>query len=87
MQKQLLANFSIGKINDKFYAFYVRADMGGVCFGIASPEFHTSEDAHAFLVEKAKKDSTDAIKIICMEVERSFSFIADTLESDDDSST
>lgn len=80
MNAQLETNLSIGKINDKFYIFAVTQQLGGVFFSQASPAFHTSEDAHAFLVEKAKSQSTNNEKFICMEIERSFAFIVETVE-------
>jgi hypothetical protein len=76
MDNQLLSNFLIGKIEDKFYIFYMEAAFGGVKFSKSSPPFHTSEDAHSFLIEKAKEASASGCKVSCIEIVRQFIFIS-----------
>lgn len=75
MDMRLFGTFSIGKVEDKFYVFYVMAANGGVMFSQSSPPFHTEEDAHLYLIEKAKEESTAEAKVSCIEITRSFMYV------------
>lgn len=83
MQKQFLSEYLIGKIKDKYYIFTLQAMMGGVQFSPGSPAFHTEEEAHSALIERAKEASTDETKISCVEIIRNFIFIGDDVEKPD----
>lgn len=76
---QIMGNFYIGKIQEQYYAFYAMPEMGGVIYSIASPPFHTVEDAHHFLIEKAKSQSTDTFKITCVDMIQQYMFIGDEI--------
>jgi hypothetical protein len=80
MQNQFIAEHLIGKIKDKFYIFTLQAMMGGVQFTPGSQPFHTEEEAHSVLIEQAKENSTDEVKISCIEITRSFIYVGDSIE-------
>lgn len=75
MDTRLFGTFMIGKIQDKFYIFYMMAANGGVTFSKASEAFHTEEDAHLFLIKKANEESTPETKVSCIEITRSFMYV------------
>lgn len=77
----LMSTFFIGKVSDKYYVYEIQAMFGGVTFANAEGPFHTSEDAHLWLIEKAK-DMTDESQIMkCVEIERQFIFIKSAVVS------
>lgn len=68
--------YFIGKVKDKHFIFRQMAGKGGLMvFGSDGESFHTVEDAHLWLIEKAKEDSSDNIKYSCVEVEKEYLFL------------
>ena len=73
---QILGNYMIGKLSDKYYIFYVRASLGGVLFSQINDEFHTIEDAHLYLLEMAKEKSMPDNTMLIVEVAKNYMLIA-----------
>ena len=70
-----MSTFFIGRTASKYYVYEIQAMFGGVTFANAEGPFHTSEDAHLWLIDKAKSKSADDAPVNCIEVERQFVFI------------
>ena len=79
---RLHGNYMIGKILDKFYVFHERVAWGGVSFSQASDAFHTIEDAHLYLLEQSKEESTPDTTISVVEVQKNYMWISETADSD-----
>lgn len=80
MERRLYGDYMVGKIDNKFYIFYMRASLGGVSFSQASQAFHTEQEAKLFLIEKIKEDSTPETKLLLVEVVNHYMLIGETNE-------
>ncbi len=75
MDSRIYGNYFIGKIVDKFYIFHIRASLGGVSFSTESDAFHTVEDAHLWLLENCKENSTPETTLLLVEVQKEYMLI------------
>lgn len=77
MHQQLLSNFYIVKMAEKYYVFSVRVVLGGVMYSCISDAFHTETAAHLFLIEKAKEEGKmmGNMSFQCVEVLKQYAFI------------
>lgn len=78
MERRLFGDYMVGKIENKFYIFYMRASLGGVSFSLASEAFHTEQEAKLFLIENTKKNSTPETKMLLVEVVNHYMLIGET---------
>jgi hypothetical protein len=79
LTEQLLTNlFYIGKIKDKYFIFEEALDKGRMIYAAHPDPFHTIEDAHLWLIETARKLTTDKFKVLCVEIEKEYMFIRET---------
>jgi len=74
MQSQV-CNVYICKWKEQYYVFSQNL------FIEPQGPFHTSELAHLWLIERAKKMSNENLKIHCLDVEREFVFVGEKIES------
>jgi hypothetical protein len=79
---ELSGTVFVGKIEEKYFAFYIIPVEGGVAFSKASPPFHTLEEAHLFLLEKAKKESTTTVRFSVVEILKSYIIAGEHIPSE-----
>lgn len=84
MDARIFGDYMVGKIENKFYVFDMRASLGGVAFSRASEAFHTAEDAHHWLIREAMEKSTPETKLLVVEVQAHYMLIGETEEPDDE---
>ena len=80
MERRLFGDYMVGKIDNKFYIFYMRASLGGVAFSQASEAFHTEQEAKLFLIETTKENSTPETKLLLVEVLNHYMLVGETVD-------